>query len=216
MVASSFVLKPLALAALLLSVGSAHAVLTVYTAQASFLAAINAPGTDTYANFSITGSTPSPINRFAGAYAYTASASGSSFYGAGTTANPWLSTNTAADTITFSGLAGDVRGIGGNFFSSNSNGLFTAGSVTLTATDGSGSSTQTIVGSTVSSFLGFVSNGPMTSLTLASVQGASPIWPTADNLTIGVGVGVVPEPQTYALMLAGLGMVGFLARRRRR
>ena len=157
---------------------------------------------------------PSPINRFAGAYAYSASASTSSFYGAGTTANPWLSTNIATDTITFSGLAGNVRGIGGNFFSSSSSGLFTAGSVTLTATDGSSSSTQTIVGSTVSSFLGFVSNGPITSMTLASVQGAAPIWPTVDNLTIGVGV--VPEPQTYALMLAGLGMVGFLARRRRR
>lgn len=29
-------------------------------------------------------------------------------------------------------------------------------------------------------------------------------------------VGVIPEPQTYALMLAGLGLVGFMARRRRK
>lgn len=28
-------------------------------------------------------------------------------------------------------------------------------------------------------------------------------------------VGVIPEPQTYALMLAGLGLVGWMARRRR-
>ena len=38
-----------------------------------------------------------------------------------------------------------------------------------------------------------------------------------DNATIlGSGnVQAIPEPQTYALMLAGLGAVGFLARRRK-
>lgn len=37
-----------------------------------------------------------------------------------------------------------------------------------------------------------------------------------DNLTVSVngGVAPVPEPQTYALMLAGLGIVGWAARRR--
>ena len=36
------------------------------------------------------------------------------------------------------------------------------------------------------------------------------------GLTVsGGGVGVVPEPQTYAMMLLGLGVVGFMARRRR-
>ncbi|MDN3921878.1 FxDxF family PEP-CTERM protein [Roseateles violae] len=30
-----------------------------------------------------------------------------------------------------------------------------------------------------------------------------------------VGVAAVPEPETYAMLLAGLGVVGFLARRRR-
>jgi hypothetical protein len=37
-----------------------------------------------------------------------------------------------------------------------------------------------------------------------------------DDLIVGVKVNAVPEPETYALMLAGLGAVGFLARRRRR
>jgi hypothetical protein len=37
-----------------------------------------------------------------------------------------------------------------------------------------------------------------------------------DDFIVGVKVNAVPEPETYALMLAGLGAVGFLARRRRR
>ena len=36
------------------------------------------------------------------------------------------------------------------------------------------------------------------------------------NTFSAVTVAAVPEPETYAMMLAGLGMVGFLARRRRR
>ena len=37
-----------------------------------------------------------------------------------------------------------------------------------------------------------------------------------DDFVIGLRVAAVPEPETYALMLAGLGAVGFLVRRRRR
>ncbi|WP_235834990.1 PEP-CTERM sorting domain-containing protein [Piscinibacter terrae] len=36
-----------------------------------------------------------------------------------------------------------------------------------------------------------------------------------DDLVVGLKVSVVPEPETYALMLAGLGIMGFVARRRR-
>ncbi len=213
---SKFLVKPLAAAALLAVAGASQAAITVYTTQASYLAAVSASGVDTYTGFSIVGSTPSPITRSAGPYGYTASVTTTSFFGAGTTANPWLSTNTASDSITFGTFTGGVSAAGGNFFGSDIAGAFSAGNVTLVATDSLGAtSTQTIVGATTSSFLGFVSTGLMTSLVLSAVQPTPNfLWPTTDNLTLGVAA-PIPEPQTYAMLLAGLGFVGYMARRRR-
>ena len=103
----------------LMAASTSQAAITVYTNLAAFTAATSNPGTDTYTGFSILGQTTSPITRTAGAYTYTAATPGN-FYGAGTTANPWLSTNQALDSITFSGFTSTVRGIGGNFFGSGS------------------------------------------------------------------------------------------------
>ena len=215
MISKSFLLKPLAIAALVVAGSACHAALSVYSSSVAFGSAISAPGVDTYTGFLITGTTPSPITRAAGAYTYSAAASTSTFFGAGTTANPWLSTNVATDSITFNGFSPAIKGIGANFFGSDVNGLFLAGNVTLTALDSLGAtSTQTITGATVSSFLGFTTNGSITSLTLAAVQTTSPLWPTADNLTLGLAA-VVPEPGSYGLLAMGLGMVAFVARRRR-
>lgn len=207
-------LKPLALAALLATAGAAQAAITVFTSQAAFNAATASPGVDTFAGFSIVGSTPGPLTRLAGPYGYTADVVpvSSSFFGGGSTANPFLSTNTDTDIITFNAFSTGVVGFGGNFFGSNINGLFAIGDITVTATDSSGTVTQTIVGATQSGFLGFVSSSAILSATLASVQPTTGVlWPSVDNLVLSV----VPEPGTYAMMLAGLGVLGFMARRRR-
>jgi hypothetical protein len=197
--------------------GTAYAGPTIYNTQAAFLAAVGTTGVDTFDNFSNTGSTPSPITRPAGSFGYTAAASTSSFFGAGSGADHWLSTNTATDSITFSGFTGGVSGFGGFFFGSDISGAFAAGSVTLTATDASGTSTFTITNATTSSFLGFVSSGPLLSATLTAVQPTSgPLWSTANDLTLAGAAATpgVPEPATWAMLLMGFGAVGFAMRRR--
>jgi len=37
-----------------------------------------------------------------------------------------------------------------------------------------------------------------------------------DDIVVGLKVAAIPEPETYALLMAGLGAVGFIARRRRK
>jgi hypothetical protein len=46
------------------------------------------------------------------------------------------------------------------------------------------------------------------------IDGFSQIWKNAVGINVVTGVSPVPEAQTYAMMLAGLGLVGFMARRR--
>jgi hypothetical protein len=222
---TSSLIKPLVVAALLSTAGLSQAAITVYTDLAAFNAATSAQGTDTYTGLTLTNITPSPTTRPAGPYSYTADAAPlGSLFGGGTTANPFLATNSYSDTIIFNAFSAGVAAIGGNFFGSNIAGLFTVGTMRLVGTDSFGAvSTQTINDATTSSFLGFVSTGVMSSLTLCSINmvtgtcgpGSTPfVWPSVDNLVLGKAVAVVPEPSTYAMLLAGLGAVGFVARRR--
>lgn len=214
----SMTYAPLGLA-LLMTAGGAQAAISVYTSQASYLAAISAPGVDTYENFSITGSTPSPVVRTAGSYGYTANATpAGTFFGAGSNADRWLSTNTATDSVIFNAFTGGVRGLGGFFFGSDINGQFRAGSIIVTATDASGTVSQTITGATTSSFLGFVSTGPLLSASVSAVQPTGAfLWPTINNLTLGsAAVAPVPEPGTWAMLILGFGLLGSFMRSAKR
>jgi len=48
-----------------------------------------------------------------------------------------------------------------------------------------------------------------------SISWTNPVYENWYGFTVGVPVVAVPEPETYALMLAGLAALGFVARRRK-
>jgi PEP-CTERM motif len=212
-----------AVAALVLSLAPAlaSAQFTGYTDLGAFLGAVGNNGTDTYAGFDISQQTFGPLNRSAGAYGYTVSTTNTSFFGAGTVGDPWLSTNTATDMVTFNNFGGGIFGIGGNFFTSNISGNWVSGDITLEAQDINGlTSSVTLFSTTTSTFYAFSSTFAIVSLKVSSVQpiGGGFLWPTIDNLVLaeaGDNQEVVPEPATMTLLATGLaGLVG--AKRRRR
>ena len=201
------------LAAALGAVSTAsHAALTAFTTSASFAVATLASATDAF-NLLPIDFIASPSNRTIGPYSYVASAPGGLF-GAGSAANPWLSTNLSGATLTFGSFGGGVSAIGGSFFGSDIAGAFLAGqNLTLTAMDSVGASlTQTINNSIQTSFLGFASTGTLVSL---AVSIASPnAFAAVDNLVLAQAA-PIPEPETYAMLLAGLATLATIGRRRR-
>jgi len=214
---NSFSLKSLTLAVLLCTAtAAAQADVTVFTDRASFLAALTLPGVDTFDDLSVK-QTDTPLFRFAGPYSYQASAGPvSDFFPAGSATDTWLANTVASDTITFSNFAAGMRAFGGNFFGSDINGAFLPGqTMVLTANDGTTMRTVNLLNTNTMTFLGFIADNALTSVTLRPDGLPGNIyWVTANNVTMGV-VTAVPEPETYAMLLAGLTLVGFGARRRR-
>ncbi len=195
-------LKSMVLALFLCITGMAQATITVYTNQALFLGAISAPGTDTYNDLPLS-SVASPLLRTAGPYSYTGTVSTTSFFMAGSVGDVWLSTNTATDSITLNAIPANVRGIGGQFFGSDISGNYLSGDITVTATDASGTVTQTTLAAPPANFIGFVSNGPLTSLTVTAVQPPAVfMWPTVNNLVMGLAA---PPPATHFSVSAPAG-----------
>jgi hypothetical protein len=211
--------KPLAVAALVLCAGASHAAfVNTFTSLSAFNASTTLQGTDLYNGFSISGTTTSPTARTtqSGAvYNYTASVP-NDFFGGGTLANPFLSTNTATETITINGFSSSINAIGGNFFGSNLAGAFAAGDIMLMFTDSLGATlTQTISAAELTSFRGVLSDGSITELTIQSVQPVGGfLWPSVDNLVLAERGMSVPEPGSMALI--GLGLAGLAAARRRK
>ena len=111
----------------------------------------------------------------------------------------------------------DLAGVGldGGFFNA-------IGGTAITAFDRNGN----ILGSVTNTglgieFLGLVTDNGANAIAglQFSLVGAEPAGFAIDNLRFGTAEQVVvpgiPEPETYAMMLAGLGLLGFVARRRK-
>lgn len=200
-------MKPLCLAAALLCAGSgAQAAITVYTSQAAFLSAVSAPGYDTFDDLRVV-PYATTLDRTAGTYGYQAYSPDGLWGAGGTGGDYWLSNENAYTPIVFQNFTGGVNAFGGNFFTSNISGQYVIGNLVLAAADGS-TLDYALNGTTTSTFLGFVSDTALTSVTVAGDGGL--YWPTANNVVLAV-----PEPATYGMLLAGVGLLGVAARRRR-
>lgn len=90
-------------------------------------------------------------------------------------------------------------------------GEFNGESVTFTVKLGNGDIYTGVSASNAYSFLGAISDTAFNTLTISSDKP----YPTLDNLSVGPAVASVPEPETYGMMLAGLGLMGFVASRRK-
>lgn len=182
----------------------AEAGITVFTDRIAFDNALVAPAVDTFDDLSTTVATPSPTTRSAGTYGYRIS-SQSGLFGAGPEFAPWLSTNSAVDTILIDRFSGGVFAVGGLFFGSDSTRSFQSAVIEVTVTDRTGSVTQTTPGGFA--FIGFTSTDGILSLSVRAVQpDAGSLWPTVNNLVVGT----IPSPA------AGCMLLGVLAIRRRR
>lgn len=202
----SIALKALAFAALLGAGAAARADITVYTSQADFLAAVSAPGYDSFDDLSVAPYDPT-LARTAGAYSYQAYSPAGLWGAGGTGGDYWLSNEDGLAPIVFSNFSGGVSAFGGNFFTSDITGQYEVGNLVLTADDGTTLS-YALNGTTTSTFLGFVSDTALVSVALETDGGL--YWPTANDVVLAV-----PEPSTYGMLLAGVGLLAVAARRRR-
>ena len=102
-------------------------------------------------------------------------------------------------------------GINAQFAFTNATPLFVSGGP---SSEYSGSPIS-VSGNTVS---GIEGNGTVQFLgTYTSISWTNPVFENWYGFDVGIAnVAAVPEPEIYALMLAGLGFVGFIGRRRRR
>jgi len=199
-------IQAIALAAALCAGSCAHAAITVYTSQTDFVNNVAAPGYDTYDDLRVQ-PYPDTLDRHAGSHAYQAYSGGGLWGAGGSGGDYWLSNNFAHNPIVFSGFGGSVQAFGGYFFPSDVMGAYTNGNVMLTAVDGT-VLTYNLDDAMTGSFLGFVSDTPLSSVMLGTDGGT--YWPTANNVVLAV-----PEPAASGMLLAGMGLLGAVAHRRR-
>ena len=188
---------------------------TPYTNSTSFLSVVSASNyTVTYNTFTNYQAQPtSPKSSTTHGGSYTAVAGSGTFYIPGNTnvtpADLWLSVFDPT-SITLTNFSSNISAIGGNFFATDFNGIFTNIAITISATFADSSSfTTNYTAPDINTFFGLTSQTNLVSFSISADSGQ---YPTINNLTVGV-----PEPSTYALLaVSAAGLAGYAFRRRRR
>lgn len=145
----------------------------------------------------------SPLTGGSGDSAWSAAAVGGIFCGAVGTSQTLSTNNPVPLTISFS--SPNVFAVGGNFFNTDSNFNIVPGLITISV---AGVSYVYTSDGSSTSFGGFIStSGAIDSIKIESIQSTQNLYPTVDNLVIGV----VPSPAVLALG----ALAGAFGRRRR-
>ena len=202
----------IALAALTVSFG-AHAVPTFYTSQGAFVTAASPSQFESFEGSPDTGSTSTNMIFGPMSVSCTGSVYCPGFFGQrtiGTATHGTVSVFFATpDTMTFT-FSSALTSFGIDVID-----LGTAGATSLTMTTTNGSSTLYtghVGGFANLLFAGVIDSNPFTSITFSATARDDGI--DFDSARFGYAA-TVPEPETYAMMLAGLGLLGFAARRRK-
>jgi hypothetical protein len=205
-----------AVTCILLTASPASAATIAYTDVASFLAAMQPSSTDNFDAFP-----PSPDHTYGSSLGF------ASYLVTTNPADPiWISsfdpansTNQALSTLTpdveldFTFYAG-INAVGGNFFLTDANSIVTAGQITVTL-DGT-IQTLTTDPNALLPFIGFISDGDISSLSVSVSTGSLGFgnYATVDNLIVGAPT-FVPEPQSIFLLLGGLTAGAWRLRRKK-
>lgn len=204
--------KLLAACAVSIAASAAHADITVFTDRDAFLKAVSGSAADTFDDLTMM-ETAGPMSRLAGPYRYQVNAGSSDggFYPSGSGSDIWLSGTMSSDVITFNAFSSGVFGFGGNFFGTDSFGSFMPDrTIVLSAVSGADSETFTLSNASQDSFVAFLSDHPLTSVSFHNMEDDGTVyWAAANNVVLAV-----PEPATWSMLLGGL-CVAALARRRR-
>ncbi|WEF35021.1 PEP-CTERM sorting domain-containing protein [Pseudoduganella chitinolytica] len=201
--------------AVMLCAASAQAAITTYTSQSAYLAAVGTTGVDSFDDLDVD-EYAGPLDRTAGTYGYTIAAGpeNPSLWGATDDGVDFgLTGGNRIDIVSFSSKT-PVAGAGGFFYGSDLFGGYTdADYLILTATDSTGASIEYRLSTPdKGSFVGFVSDHDLVSMTMTA-EDQRGVWATVNDLHLSVAA--VPEPSTYGMLLGGLGLMGYLARRKR-
>jgi hypothetical protein len=205
-----FSLRALLPAVLLCTSLAARADITIYTDRAAFLAAITATATDSFDDLPF--GPAIPLDRSTGPYSYRVT----SFRGAfvtGAADDKWLTNSVGNNPLFFQDFTGGTNAVGGNFFGTDFDGkLLPNATIELLAQDQSGYVLYTLDHPTADSFVGFISDVPITIIGVLDETDGE--FATANNLTLGMA-SPAPEPASAAMLLAGMAAFGLVARRRR-